>query len=90
VTRRLSHTFPFLGLPAVSDNPGHIIYYNTWLRTAARPFAQELIAQTELYSDILDVARVRQLVDDHMAGRTDSFRLIDAVLTFALWRKMAA
>ena len=86
-TRRIARQMPFLGLPVVSDNPGHAVYYNTWLRGPSREYVTNLLAREDLYGDLLDVARVRKLVDDHMSGRADTFRLVDAVLTFALWRQ---
>jgi len=88
IKRRASRQLSFLGLPAPSDNPAHAVLYNTWLRTAARPFVLDIIAQKDLYADFLDAARVRRMVDDHMTRRADSYRLVNAVVTFALWRKM--
>lgn len=88
IWRRAARTLPFLGWAVRSDNPAHPIFYNTWLRTGARAYVVDLLKQEDLYNDFLDAPRVRRLVDDHMAGRTDSYRLVGAVVTFALWRKI--
>jgi hypothetical protein len=31
---------------------------------------------------------VHRMVEDHMSGQADEFRLISAVSTFVLWRKL--
>jgi hypothetical protein len=88
VYRRLARRFPFLRHEPFGDNPVKALYYNHWLRTASRSFVTNLLRREELYADYLDVMRVRQLIDDHMRGLQDDFRLISGVVTFALWREM--
>ncbi len=85
---RLGRNLPFLRGPVSGDRPAQAIYYNHWLRTSARNFVLSLLHQEDLYADYLDAARVRNLVEGHMSGRVDEFRLVNAVVTFALWRKI--
>lgn len=86
--KRAARALPLLSGTQQSDNPAHAIYYNTWLRTDARAFVTDLLVHEDLYSDFLDAARVHRLVEDHMTGRADAYRLVNAVVTFALWRKL--
>jgi asparagine synthase (glutamine-hydrolysing) len=90
VRRRLAWALPFLHLPSAADNPAHAIYYNEWLRTASRSYITSLLNQDDLYADFLDAAQVRRLLEDHMAGRANAYRLIGAIASFALWRKLMA
>lgn len=87
--RQAALRLPFLGLPLISDDPDRAIQYNTWLRTANRTYALNLLSRDDLYGDVFDAPAVRRLVEDHMAGRRDAFRLVNGVLTFALWRQLA-
>ncbi len=86
--RRLGRNLPFLRSPSYGDRPAQAIYYNHWLRTAARSFVLDLLRREELYADFLDANAVHALVEEHMAGRRDEFRLVSGVVSFALWRKI--
>jgi asparagine synthetase B (glutamine-hydrolysing) len=86
--RRAARHLHFLRSPELSDNPAHSVYQNTWLRTTCRPFAESLVRKKNLYDDVLDARQVQTLFDDHMSGRVDAYRLLDAVLTFILWREV--
>lgn len=88
IWNRLGRSVPSLRNRPYGDNPAQAIYYNYWLRTAQKRFVIDLLRQEEYYEDFLDVFQVHRLVDEHMAGRTDAFRLVDAVVTFVLWRQM--
>ncbi len=85
--RQLERRLPLLRGEPFGDKISQTIYYNHWLRTAARTFILNLLDRTELYADVFDVAQVQRLVNAHMSGQADAYRLVDAVLTFVLWRK---
>jgi asparagine synthase (glutamine-hydrolysing) len=86
--RRIARHIAFLRPQPFGDKPYNAIFFNHWLRTKNRLFASTLLCHGDLLDDFFDMARVRRLVDDHMAGRANESRLIGALLTFALWRQL--
>ena len=77
----------FLKQGAQGDDPSHAIFYNDWLRNAARTYVTGLLTRGDLLGDYFEMRAVRRLLDEHMTGRTDAYRPIGALLTFAEWRK---
>jgi hypothetical protein len=71
--------------PAAED-PSRAILHNQWLRTAARPYVTGLLT-SELLGEFCDMRAVRHLLNDHMTGRSNAYRLLGALVTFAEWRK---
>jgi asparagine synthase (glutamine-hydrolysing) len=53
-----------------------------WLRGPLEPYARELLANDR---GLLDGAVVTRLLDDHVAGRSDNWRQLWTLLSFAAW-----
>jgi asparagine synthase (glutamine-hydrolysing) len=57
-----------------------------WLTGPLRPLVEDLFTEERLKRDgYFDAAFVRQLLDDHMAGRTDQRKLLWTLMAFQLW-----
>jgi asparagine synthase (glutamine-hydrolysing) len=69
------------------DSPTGCIHYNDWLRCGSHRFAMDLLNCSDLLEDTFDMEGVKRLVSEHMAGQRNEFKLIGALLTFALWRR---
>jgi asparagine synthetase B (glutamine-hydrolysing) len=85
--RRVNRYLLFFNPSLTGDRPDSAIYYNHWLRNAARPFVTRLLQREDLLGDYLDMRAVQALVDSHMSGRRNAFRTLGALATFALWRR---
>jgi hypothetical protein len=64
------------------------IPHNEAIKQGSRDFVTGLFAQTEYYADFLNPTAVNQMLSDHLSGRHHQYMLIDALVTFILWRKM--
>lgn len=80
--QRLDRSLP------VGDNPTNTVYYNHWLRTESRGFVTQLLSEASCYDDLFEVKKVRRLLDDHMSGRKNEYRLICAMVTFVQMRQL--
>jgi asparagine synthetase B (glutamine-hydrolysing) len=61
--------------------------HNDAIRGGSRAFVERLFAQEDAYADLFEPAAARALLEDHLAGRANAFMMIDAMVTFILWRK---
>ena len=58
-----------------------------WLKTSLRGELDLLRAEPEAWSGgLLDGAYVRRLIDDHLAGRGNNYRILFNLLVFRHWR----
>jgi asparagine synthetase B (glutamine-hydrolysing) len=87
MNRRLARAFNFFTGGPYGDDPALPVYYNHWMRTESRSYVYSLLANGDLLGDFCNMRAVRRLLADHMAGRSDSYRLLGALVTFAEWRK---
>ena len=85
--RRVGRTLFFLRPGPLGDDPTRAILYNHWMRNAARPFVTSLLTRSDLLGDFVDMREVRRMLDEHMTGRSNGYRLLGALVTFAEWRK---
>ncbi len=69
------------------DLPGANIHPNDWMRTADKEFVLEVINRSDLLEDYFDMDAVYKLVQDHMEGRRNEYRLLGALITFSIWRE---
>ena len=59
-----------------------------WLAGPLRPLAEDAFSETRLKNDgFFDPAIVRQLLDDHIAGRRDQRKLLWTLMSFQLWHE---
>lgn len=59
-----------------------------WLSRELRPLLEELCSESALRADgLFNPAFVRQMLDDHFAGRRDYRKMIWALLAFRLWQQ---
>ncbi len=67
---------------------GFMIPLAQWLSRDLRPLVEELCAEKPLReSGLFNVVYVRQMLDDHFAGRRDYRKMIWALLAFRLWQE---
>ena len=59
-----------------------------WLAGDLRPMVEELCSESALRATgLFNPAWVRQMLDDHYAGRRDYRKMIWALLTFRQWQQ---
>lgn len=74
--------------PNLFDHEAHAsVPHNEAIRGGSRVFVEDLLQQADYYSDLFDPQAVRTMLDDHLARRAEYFMIIDALVTFILWRK---
>jgi asparagine synthase (glutamine-hydrolysing) len=67
---------------------GFMIPLAQWLAGDLRPLVEELCSESALRAEgLFDPAWVRQMLDDHFAGRRDYRKMIWALLTFRVWQR---
>lgn len=71
----------------VGDNPSNTVYYNHWLRTESRAFVTRALREEMCFDDLFDARIVRRLLDEHMSGKKNEYRLICALVTFIQMRR---
>lgn len=71
----------------IGDNPSNTVYYNHWLRTESRAFVTQALREEMCFDDLFDARAVRCLLDDHMSGKKNNYRLICALVTFIQMRR---
>lgn len=64
---------------------GFTVPLERWFRGELAPLAEEVFFGTRETADLLDVAFIRKLLDDHKAGRGEHGTLLWSTLNFALW-----
>jgi asparagine synthase (glutamine-hydrolysing) len=67
---------------------GFMIPLARWLSHDLRPLVEELCSEPALRADgLFNPVFVRQMLDDHFAGRQDYRKMIWALLAFQIWRR---
>jgi asparagine synthase (glutamine-hydrolysing) len=67
---------------------GFMIPLAQWLSHDLRPLVEELCSESALRADgLFNPVFVRQMLDDHFAGRQDYRKMIWALLAFQIWRR---
>ncbi len=67
---------------------GFMIPLAQWLAGDLRPLVEELCSETALRAGgLFNPGWVRQMLDDHFAGRRDYRKMIWALLTFRVWQQ---
>ena len=70
-----------------TENRAAYVHYRKWLRENNREFVRNVLAQTDLYDDVLDPHVVQSMFDDVVEGRSEDYGKIYNVATFIIWRK---
>jgi asparagine synthase (glutamine-hydrolysing) len=61
-----------------------------WMRTDLRPFMQNLFAESRMIElGIFDAGYVRQLIDEHLAGRRDHNYRLWLLISLEIWYQMS-
>jgi asparagine synthase (glutamine-hydrolysing) len=55
-----------------------------WLRDVMYDWARTIITESQA-DELIDIAAVRRMLDEHLAGTTDHSRRLWTVLIFMLW-----
>jgi hypothetical protein len=63
------------------------IPHNEAICNGSRDFVNDLFAQESLFADFFHPAAVKDMLNNHLCGKDYQFMLIDAMVTFILWRK---
>lgn len=58
-----------------------------WLKGPLRPLLMTLLDRSSIDALETDAATLRRLIDDHLAGRRNHYRILMNMLTFMLWRR---
>lgn len=59
-----------------------------WLKSALKPMMVELLERDEWDADgLVDTAAIGRIVDDHLAGRRNNYRLLYNLMCFRAWRR---
>jgi asparagine synthase (glutamine-hydrolysing) len=77
-------------LPEVSKRrkQGFDVPIASWLRGPLRPWADDLLSSARLPDeDLIDMAAVRRMLQDHVAGRADFGYALWSVLMFLSWNR---
>jgi asparagine synthase (glutamine-hydrolysing) len=79
--------------PALTQRPkqGFSAPVGRWLRGSLRPWAEDLLSPASVAADgLLDVAAVRSLWQQHLAGRSDHGSTLWPILMFLAWQASPA
>lgn len=71
----------------IGDNPTNTVYYNHWLRTESRKFVTRALSEEMCFDNLFDASTIRRLLNDHMSGKKNEYRLICALVTFIQMRR---
>jgi asparagine synthase (glutamine-hydrolysing) len=58
-----------------------------WLKGTLRSQAELLLSDRDWSDNLVDTGRVRQYLDDHLAGRSNNYRLLYHLMVFRTWRR---
>jgi asparagine synthase (glutamine-hydrolysing) len=74
---------------SIFERPKHgfTVPLGSWFRGELAPMAEEVLFSGPQTSELLDVGFIRQLYDDHRAGRAEHGTLLWSTLNFALWQR---
>jgi asparagine synthase (glutamine-hydrolysing) len=75
--------------PMLFERPkqGFTVPMAAWLRGDLKPWASDLLAQRQLYDDVLDTAMVERLWEQHQARKADHGVRLWTIFMFIGWRQ---
>ena len=79
-----SHGFPRKILN--QKKHGFTFPVSRWLKQRLRPVIDEFMRE-EVLGDLVEIKKVKSLVDDHVAGKRDYYKILLNLVTLAAWRK---
>jgi asparagine synthase (glutamine-hydrolysing) len=59
-----------------------------WLKTSLRPRLDALITDDDAFGGEVDAAALAGLVEDHLSGRRNNYRILYNLIVFSAWRRL--